>query len=105
MPEQNQRAIEEMFMIKTDAIELVGSLIRETTEGFSSKGTVHFRDGTLWGFQSPRGERSEIRERLMSIFERTAAFYRAEVIYHNFQKAVPQEKLYSLTHATNHLLH
>ncbi|WP_022664272.1 hypothetical protein [Desulfospira joergensenii] len=91
MIEPNQKTIEEMFMIRTKEIEVVGSLIKETPEEFSSKGTVNFRDGTFWAFQSPPGERCEIKKKLEDMFEKTAAFYDTEIIYHSFKMDLSQE--------------
>ncbi len=105
MPERNQYGIEEVFIIKTDAIEVVGILVREPTEEFSSRGTVLFRDGPFWGFRSPEGERAQIRKRLMSLLENTATFYGANIIHHSFELPIPYEELCNLPNVTPQVMH
>ena len=94
MSDDTQPAVEEMFIIQTEEIEVIGSLIRETAQGFTSKGTVLFKDGTSWGFRSPRGERLDIKKRLVDMFEKTAAFYDTDVIYHRFLEDLSPDDLY-----------
>jgi hypothetical protein len=105
MFERNQCTIEEVFVVKTEAIWLVGSLIRETPEGFSSKGTAHFQDGTHWGFKSPRGERSEIRRKLIIIFEKAAAFYGTKVVSHRFEEGLSKAEWYRVAPVKQRFLH
>lgn len=84
MLESYHDKIEEMFIVKTKHIQLIGSLIRETPKRFSTKGTVNFADGTFWAFESPGGERWVVRRKLEDMFEKAAAFYDTEVIVRCF---------------------
>lgn len=101
MLKPNQFKIDEIFIIKTREIELTGSLMTDISAEFSSKGTVRFKDGTFWCFQSPPGERSDIRKKIVDMFEKIAAFYDAKVFSHRFKRDLSQEGLYGLHYKTN----
>lgn len=104
MPEENHPFIEEMFIIQSEEIELVGSLIRETSRKFTSRGTVLFKDGTCWNFCSPLGERLEIKRKLADMVEKTAAFYDTQVICHRFQREPAQDDRCKSDHKKPRLL-
>ena len=104
MDKGNHPFIEEMFIIQTEEIELVGSLIRETSWKFTSKGTVLFKDGTCWNFRSPLGERSETKNKLKDMFEKTAAFYDTEIIFHRFQRDFSGDGWHNPAQGNSHLL-
>ena len=98
MLKQNHLSVDEIFIIKTEDVELVGSLMTDTSMEFSSKGTVRFKDGTFWGFQSPPGERHDIRKKVVDLFEKIAAFYDAKIFSHRFERDLSGKGLSGLTH-------
>lgn len=105
MLKRNHFSIDEVFIIKTEDIELVGSLMADISMEFSSKGTVRFKDGTFWCFESPPGERKDVRKKVVDMFEKIAAFYDTKIFSHRFKKEASQEQFYGLTHMKRRFWH
>jgi hypothetical protein len=94
------RGIEEVFVIKTRAIDFLGVMVKEKRGKSMIKGRVCFRDGTRWHFQSQGGDRPTLRWNLISLCETISAVYGTETFHLRFQEPIGHEELIRLTRET-----
>ncbi len=84
--------IREVFIIKTEEIDVFGAIVRKSDGGIRVTGRVLFRDGTYWGFDSPKDDQEALRKMLVGFCRRLADFYGAEVFNMKFRKEIRSDE-------------
>ena len=84
--------IEEVFIVRTEAIDFLATLVRLSEDRVLANGRVLFQDGSQWFLESPEGERSAMREEVMTLAESFAGQYGAEVFRLRFNEAMEFEE-------------
>ena len=100
-----EKGIEEVFMIKTEAIDFFGALVKEKGGKSVVNGRVWFQDGNRWYFYSPEGEQAVLREKLSSLCETLAEFYRTCVYYQKFDEVIEYQEFIRLLREAKRELH
>jgi hypothetical protein len=80
--------VQEVFVIKTDRIEFLGKMVRKGCGGWEVNGEVLFRDGTHWSFASPEGEQERLRDMMIRLCDRMAAFYGTKMLRVKFHDGI-----------------
>jgi hypothetical protein len=80
--------LQEIFIIKTDAIDFFATLVAEEGGNCIVNGRVKFGDGTFSFFRSPAGEHDGLRQTFASMCEGIADFYHADVFHHKFNNVI-----------------
>ncbi|NIQ37564.1 MAG: hypothetical protein GTN81_03100 [Proteobacteria bacterium] len=94
------REIEEVFVIKTRAIDFLGVMVKEKQGKSMITGRVCFQDGTAWHFQSQSGDPPTLRGNLISLCETISAVYGTETFRLRFQEPIAYEELIRVTRET-----
>jgi hypothetical protein len=84
--------VEEAFIIKSEAIFFVGALVEVKNGETAVTGRVRFGNSEVLGFQSDPGQRSVLRDKLMSMCQGISGFYRTKVIHKTFPKRMENTK-------------
>jgi len=71
--------IEEVFIVQTEGVDFLATLVRLSEDRVLANGRVLFEDGSRWFLESPEGERGAMREEVMTLAESFAAQYGSEV--------------------------
>jgi hypothetical protein len=85
--------VEEIFQVKTLAIDLLGVLVSRGMDKSAIEGRVVFADGNIWGFRDESGGRVFLRGKLSALCETVALFYDTRVHNRRFKKAISPKDL------------
>lgn len=95
-----EQGIEEVFVIKTEAVDFLGAIIIEKDGKPGVRGRVWFGDGTRWCFASLAKDGAGLRDRLVSVCHQLALFYRTEVFSLRFDRATAGGEVFRLFDGT-----
>jgi hypothetical protein len=80
--------IEEVFVVQTEKVDFLATLVKLSEDQVLAHGRVLFADGSRWHLESPEGEREALREEVMTLAETFASQYGTEVFRLRFKRAV-----------------
>ncbi len=83
--------IREVFIIKTEQIDLFGAIVRKPGGDIQGTGRVVFQDGTVWVFDSPEAGPEDLRKMLTALCSRLAAHYGTEVFNLKFHREISSD--------------
>ena len=84
--------IEEVFIVRTEAVDFLATLVRLNEDRVLANGRVLFEDGSRWFLESPEGERGAMRKEVMTLAESFAVQYGAEVFWLRFDEVMGFEE-------------
>ena len=84
----SRTGLQEVFMIKTDAIDFFAALVRKEGGMSMINGRVAYGDGTTSVFHSAAGDLENLRKTIKSICENIADFYCTDVVHHKFNSII-----------------
>jgi hypothetical protein len=92
MQDSKGEGIEEVFIVQTEAVDFLATLVRLSEGRVLANGRVLFQDGSRWILESPEGERSAMRQEIMKLAETFASQYGTEVFQLRFKEAMGFDK-------------
>ena len=95
----NREGIEEVFVIKTEKIDLFGALIKEKGGEAALNGRIRFPDGTRWYFSHPAGDRDNLVEKMVTLSDAIADFYSTNVVRLKFERIIGHDEFIRLLRA------
>lgn len=75
-----EKSYPETFIVWNDDINLISALIPSEEGKATVSGTIKFKDGQKLSFSSKQDDREILHERLVSVCQQIAKFYRTNVI-------------------------
>jgi hypothetical protein len=84
MGSPEEREIDEVFMVRTEALALYAALVTGRDGKSGVTGNVRFQDGNVMAFRCPAGDRAAVRKKLARTFEAIASYYGTEVFCRRF---------------------
>ena len=94
--ENGNEGIEEIFVIKTEAVNFFGALVKIQKGLTAAHGHVRFQDGKEWYFQIPADDRPLLRQRLEALCGELAALFHVDFLHEKFQNVIGYEQFADL---------
>jgi len=94
-----REGIQEVFVIKAEAIDFFGALVKEQEGKSAVNGRIRFKDGARWYFNHPPEERDCLRKKMVALCEAIAGFYRTNVSHLKFNRVIGYEEFLGLLRA------
>jgi len=88
MMEETQEGIKEIFVVKSESIDLFGAMVLKEGVFYEIYGRVRFQDGKVWYFHHSADHPTVLRDKLFALCEPVAEFYGTNLFHHEFHGAI-----------------
>jgi len=89
---QPQEGIKEIFVVKSERIDLFGAMVLKQGPLYEIYGRVRFQDGKVWYFHHCADHPTVLRDKLFALCETVAEFYGTSLFHQKFNGVIGYDR-------------